>query len=114
MRAIQCKDLEEIKQIELCLQKTTGRTYPYTTPINPEDRIGFDDGSTVIIEQITSPIITESNFLYPISQLTESIISSLTEKEKPAAISDNIIIDINEKDLDEPVEIVKELEEIVK
>ena len=59
MRVIKCRDIEEANEIEAAISKASGITFPYTTPINPEDRIGYDDGSVVSIERITAPIITE-------------------------------------------------------
>lgn len=33
-----------------------GRAYPYTTPISPADRVGYNDGSTVVVEAITRAV----------------------------------------------------------
>lgn len=54
-----------------------GRDYPYTTPLNPSDRVGPDDGSTVEIKRIVRPYkLADGKFAVPITPVVQRLLDS--------------------------------------
>jgi hypothetical protein len=78
MRAIPCPTKEDAAAIELAVQRATGRAFPYTVPLRPEDRHGYDDGSTVTIERVTAPVeLADGSLAYPLSTRTEAMLATV-------------------------------------
>jgi hypothetical protein len=54
-----------------------GRDYPYTTPLDPKDRVGPDDGSTVEIKRIVRPYkLADGKFAVPITPVIQRLLDS--------------------------------------
>lgn len=60
MAHIVCANLLEVVWVQAVVNRLSelvdGRKLPYTTPLRPEDRVGYQDGSTVEVKRLTRPV----------------------------------------------------------
>lgn len=81
MDHIVCDTVLEAARVALAIHRLSGilggRSFPYTTPLRPEDRVGPDDGSTVIVRRHVRPILlADGKIAVPVTPFVASLLGS--------------------------------------
>lgn len=81
VECVVCDTLLEAGRVLLAVHRLNklinGRDFPYTTPLSPADRVGPDDGSTVIVRRHVRPYrMTDGKIAVPVTALVRALITS--------------------------------------